>query len=277
MSASATHYTVACVQTNPGFGEVEANLDVVETLIEGVEADLIVLPELFASGYSFRDADEALELAEPFPTGPTLRRMVRWSEATKGVIVGGYPERDELKAYNAAAVVANGEPLTSYRKIHLFGFEQEVFEPGDRPFPVVEHHGLNVGVMICFDWIFPEASRALALQGADVIAHPSNLVLPGLCQRAMCVRSIENRVYTATANRYGDEHREPRKALAFTGASQIIDVTGERMAQAQASGDEVVTANVDVALARTKRVASGNDILRERRPEWYRALVHKPQ
>ena len=75
-------------------------------------------------------------------------------------------------------------------------------------------------MLICFDWRFPETSRALALLGADVIAHPSNLVFPN-AQKAMLTRSLENRVYTVTANRTGTERR-PGGTVPFTGRSQIV-------------------------------------------------------
>jgi predicted amidohydrolase len=126
--------------------------------------------------------------------------------------------------------------------------------------------------MICFDWIFPEAARVLALGGADVIAHPSNLVLQW-CQRAMRVRALENGVYAVTANRVGTEHRPPRPALAFTGHSVIVDPLGEVVGEGPGDDEALLAATVDVARARDKYVASGNDRISERRPEWYETLL----
>jgi predicted amidohydrolase len=264
-----TRYTLACLQTAPVFGAVTANLDAAEAALGDRRPDVLVLPELFASGYSFRDRGELLELAEPFPDGETTRRLLAWSSATGGMIVAGYPERDGDRVYNAAAIVAAGEPLGSYRKIHLFGFERDTFDPGDRPFPVHEHRGLRVGTMICFDWIYPEAARSLALGGADVIAHPSNLVLPGWCQQAMCTRALENRVFTATANRFGTEERPPRPRLAFTGASRIVGPSGSPLADAPPDAPALLHVEVDAAQARDKQVPSGNDLFVERRPDFY--------
>jgi predicted amidohydrolase len=264
----ATH-VLSLLQTAPAFGAVRANLDAVEEAIRGLRADLLVLPELFATGYSFRDRAELAALAEPYPEGPTIQRLLAWSEATGGVIVAGYPERAHGGIYNAAAVVAAGRPLGSYRKVHLFGFERETFDPGEGPFSVHEHAGLRVGTMICFDWMYPEAARALALAGADVIAHPSNLVLPGWCQQAMCVRALENHVFTVTANRHGTEERAPRPPLRFTGASRIASPLGTVLADGPAEGDVLLRVEVDVALARCKRIPSGNDLFAERRPDRY--------
>jgi predicted amidohydrolase len=128
---------------------------------------------------------------------------------------------------------------------------------------------MRIGTMVCFDWIFPEACRSLALAGAEVVAHPSNLVLPGLCQRAMPVRALENRVYTVTANRVGEERRPPRPALRFTGESLIVGPGGEALARGPAEGTALLRAGADLAEARSKRVASGNDLFAERRPEAY--------
>ncbi len=262
-------HRIAALQTDPAFGAVTANLDAVEQAIAGVRASLLVLPELFATGYSFVDRAELLDLAEPFEGGETTERMKAWSLATGGVIVAGFPERDGDKVYNAAAVVAEGELVDCYRKIHLFGFEHEIYEPGDRPFAVHERGGLRVGTMICFDWMYPEAARTLALRGADVIAHPSNLVLPGWCQQAMLVRALENRVYTVTANRFGTEHRPPRPALHFTGTSRIANPRGEAVTDAPAVGVTLIDANAETVYSRDKQVPSGNDILAERRPAFY--------
>jgi predicted amidohydrolase len=268
---SEDHATYSCsaLQTSPAFGAVTANLDAVEALIEGLRSDLLVLPELFASGYSFVDRDELVSLAEPFDGGETTERLKRWSRSTGGAIVAGFPERDGDAVYNAAAVVANGELIDCYRKIHLFGFERGLYEPGDRPFAVHECGGLRVGTMICFDWMYPEAARTLALRGADVIAHPSNLVLPGWCQQAMLIRALENRVYTVTANRFGTERRPPRPELQFTGTSRIANPRGEVVADAPALGDTLLHASIETVLARDKQVPSGNDVLAERRPAFY--------
>lgn len=261
--------TVAALQTSPAFGDVPANLAALRLALREVTADLIVLPELCSTGYAFRDRDEAVALAEPFPTGPTVRLLLEVSLRTGGVVVGGYVERDGARVYNAAAVVAAGRPLLSYRKVHLFGFEREVFDAGPGPFPVVEHQGLRVGVMICFDWRFPEAARTLALAGADVLAHPSNLVMPH-CQAAMVTRCLENGVYAVTANRVGTEHRPPRPPLTFTGSSVIVSTHGETLARGPVGEPALLTAAIDPAQARDKRLASGNDVFAERRPDTYR-------
>lgn len=261
--------TLAALQTSPRFGAVAENLAEARALLGDEKPDLLVLPELCSTGYVFRDRAEALALGETYPDGPTVRWALETSAATGGVVVAGYVERAGARVYNAACVAAAGAPLLSYRKVHLFGFERECFDPGEGPFSVVEHRGLRVGVMICFDWRFPEAARTLALAGADVLAHPSNLVLPH-CQAAMVTRCLENGVFAVTANRVGAEHRPPRPPVAFTGSSVIVGRDGATLARACADRSERLLVRADTDLARSKRIGSGNDLFAERRPDTYR-------
>jgi predicted amidohydrolase len=122
--------------------------------------------------------------------------------------------------------------------------------------------------MICFDWIFPEAARSLALLGADLIAHPSNLVLP-YCHAAMVTRALENGVFTATANRVGTESRAGR-SLTFTGGSRIIDPRGRVLAEAGTATEETLVVDLDPAAARDKMITDHNHRLADRRPGLYR-------
>lgn len=260
---------LAALQTHPRFGDVAGNLAEATQRLSEARPDLLVLPELFSTGYAFRDRAEALALSEPFPDGPTARWIVEQSARTGGLVVGGFVERAGAAVYNAAAVAAAGRPLLSYRKVHLFGFEREVFDPGPGPFPVVTHGGLRVGVMICFDWRFPEAARTLALAGADVLAHPSNLVMPH-AQAAMVTRCLENVVYAVTANRVGSETRPPRPTLTFTGASVIVSPRGETLARGSVGEPALLSAPCDPGWSRNKALSSGNDVFRERRPDAYR-------
>ena len=129
--------------------------------------------------------------------------------------------------------------------------------------------------MICFDWIYPEAARTLALEGAQVIALPANLVLPH-CQAAMVTRSVENRVFSVVANRAGTDRREGLEPIAFTGSSRIIGPDGEILVELEPDEEAVRVVEIDPTLAADKTVASGNAIFAERRPELYSALT-RPQ
>ncbi|MDQ7041847.1 MAG: nitrilase-related carbon-nitrogen hydrolase [Rhodothermus sp.] len=264
---------VAYLQYNPVYLEVAHNLARVETLLKGVDADLIVLPELFASGYFFRSSDDLAAVAEPIPEGPTIRWMLDWCRRKQTVLVGGLPEHHNGRFFNTAVVVGPDGLIGSYRKVHLFYEEKLHFNPGDlgfRVFDVPDPNGQSyrLGVMICFDWYFPEAARTLALQGADIIAHPSNLVRPD-CPRAMPIRALENHVFTVTANRYGTESNG-RETLKFIGQSLICDPAGHILKAAPPEGDQVGIVEIDPRKARNRRITSYNDLFEDRRPAFYR-------
>jgi len=125
----------------------------------------------------------------------------------------------------------------------------------------------KIGMMICFDWIFPEVCRSLALKGAQIICQPANLVLPH-CPLAMRVRSLENRIFTVTANRVGTEEKEGEK-LTFIGMSQILNTKGEILIQAGSDKEEAMSVEIDLNDALDKKITDYNDVFADRRPEFY--------
>jgi len=266
---------IGFVQFNPAFGEVEKNLSNASSLIEGVKADLLVMPELFNTGYLFTSRKEALDLAEEVPGGRTTEALARMAKKSGAHIVAGLAERDGDEIYNAAVLVAPGAHVATYRKIHLFFEEKLWFSPGDKKPAVYDIGHCRVGLMVCFDWFFPETTRILALQGADVICHSANLVLP-YCQDAMITRCLENRVFAVTCNRTGSEERGGKK-LVYTGRSQIVDPRGNVLYRAGRETDEVHVTELDVTTARDKQLNEHNNLFSDRRPRFYGALVQKLQ
>ncbi len=262
--------TVAAVQTSPAFGCVDANLDQALALIPG-GCDLAVLPELFATGYQFRSRDEVAAFAEDLGpgtvAGPVVTRLGAHAAATGTTLVAGLVERDGPRLFNSAVLLRPDGTHDAYRKVHLFLDEKLLFDPGDRPFPVFRACGTTVGLMICFDWIFPEAARSLALGGAKVIAHPCNLVLPW-CQEAMVTRCLENAVHAVTANRVGCEDRTGSE-LVFSGGSQVVAPRGERLARLPSTGTGAAVARIEPGTPDTQ-LTLRNDVLGDRRPGLYR-------
>jgi predicted amidohydrolase len=184
--------------------------------------------------------------------------------------VAGLAERaPDGRIFNSAVAVDRDGFKGLYRKIHLFNREKEWFAPGDSGFVVLPLAGARVGLMICFDWIFPESARTLALLGAQVIAHPANLVLP-FCQAAMVTRAVENRVFTITANRIGTEERGGA-TLTFTGGSRVVAPDGTVLADAPADSAHAAVAEIDPVRADDKRATPKNDLFEDRRVEFYRA------
>lgn len=260
---------VAYAQMKPALLEPEVNYSKAEELIrEAVDrgAQLVVLPELFDTGYNFESRDEVDEAAGQIPDGPTTQFLMELSRELGVFIVAGTAEKDEKgRLYNSAVMtgpIGSGY-IGKYRKIHLFYREKLFFEPGNLGFHVFNIGIAKVGVMVCFDWFFPESARTLALKGADIIAHPSNLVMP-YAPRAMPIRALENRVYTITANRIGEE-----RGLRFIGKSTIASPKAEVLAMGSEDREEVAVIEVDLSLARDKRLNDINDVFADRRPEFY--------
>jgi predicted amidohydrolase len=261
-------FKVGFAQFCPLRRDVAQNIARLQTLLRGVRADLLVLPELANSGYLYATPEELAPYAERGDgSGPFLSALRMLAAPMGGVIVAGFAEQGEEGLYNAAAAVGGEGVLQVYRKTHLFGGEKDLFRPGDSGFRVFTYRGVRIGMMVCFDWFFPESARTLALRGAQIVAHPANLILP-YCQQAMVIRSLENAVFSITANRYGEEELNG-KGLRFTGGSQLLDTKGNRLLQAPTEGDCVALHEIDPALADDKVVAGRNHLFRDRRPEMY--------
>lgn len=261
-------FQIALVQFSPLRKNVRANLTKIDHLLDGIKADLIVLPELSNSGYLYDSTESLLPFSESNDgSGAFLSSLQAAARKTDGVIVAGYAERQETSVYNSAAAISPDGVISNYRKTHLYAAEKNLFMPGDTGFQVFSWKNVKIGMMICFDWIFPEAARTLALAGAQIIAHPANLVLP-YCQDAMVTRSIENRVFTITANRIGRE-KLGKLRLHFTGQSQMTTPDGEVLFRGPKDKSTVHVTAIDPKAALDKQISDMNDIFEDRRVEQY--------
>lgn len=267
---------VGLYQSSPTFGDVKRNVgDAIEALSRA-SMDLVVLPELFNTGYQFISREEVASLAEEIPNGFTCRSMIDLARKKKIHIVFGMAERDNDKLYNSAVLVGPNGFIGGYRKTHLFFEEKYFFEPGDTGFRVWDIGQAKIGIMICFDWLFPESARILALKGAQIICHPANLVLP-YCQYAMPVRCLENRVFSITANRVGTEQRGQKLPLTYTGSSIIVDPLGNVLAQLTDTEVGTAAVEIDPEKANDKKITEYNHVFDDRRPELYGALLSPPR
>ncbi len=261
---------VGYIQTSPVFGEKERNFNEVKKQSKNLKADLIVLPELFATGYTFTSKEEAVSLAEDLKS-ETAQFLIEMAKTTEAVLVAGFIEKARGSIYNSAMIASSEAVLGSYRKIHLYNKEKFWFSPGNKPLNVYKIKGVNIGIMICFDWIFPETARTLALLGADIIAHPANLVMP-FCQKAMTIRCLENRVFAITSNRIGEEKRGDNH-FKFTGRSQITSCDSEILSTAPTDENFVDIIDIDILKAKDKKLNKINDIFEDRRVEFYNAIL----
>ena len=258
---------IALVQNKPVFGDKKGNVASLIARMDSVKADLYILPELSYSGYQFISKEEAASLADPLDS-ESLDAFRKASRQRDACVVLGLPEKAASgKLYNSSlALLPDGREYL-YRKTHLFYKERLFFEPGDLGFTLFEFRGAKVGMAICFDWFFPESFRTLALKGADIIAHCSNLVMLS-CQQSDFAAAVQNRVFIATANRVGTEAREA-ESLTFTGESVLVSPKGEYLLRGPKTEEAVLLAEIDPALARSKRINAMNDVFAERRPEFY--------
>jgi predicted amidohydrolase len=262
------------MQFSPLFGRKEENIERVINSLRGAKADLLVLPELFSTGYLFLNEEELRRSAETIPDGPTVSKFLELAKKENTNFVLGIAERADDKLFNSSVLLTPKGDCFVYRKLHLFDREKKFFNPGDKELEVFDIGEAKIGMMICFDWIFPEVARSLALKGADIICHPSNLILPH-CQDAMVTRCIENRIFAITSNRTGTEKiGDPAEGgggveLTFTGKSQIINPKGRILAKANVFEEKLSVIEIDPSLAKDKKVTPNNHIFEDRRREFY--------
>lgn len=260
---------LSVIQFKPQFGELESNFEKIKAYSENIDSDILLFPELAFSGYDFKNREEAIGHSEEFRTGYT-RELQSISSKSNKIICVGFAERKDNKLFNSAVVLfPESKYSITYHKVHLFFRERFVFDEAEKGYFVVNYpdFDINIGPMICYDWRFPEASRTLALKGADVILCPSNLVTK-VWDIATPARALENKVYFAVANRIGSENRNGNE-LEFNGGSVIHGFNGNNLAKASYSNEEVISAEIFPEQTRKKSFNEFNDIFTDRRPKFY--------
>ncbi|MBW1596790.1 carbon-nitrogen hydrolase family protein [Streptomyces sp. JJ38] len=228
-------------------------------------ARLLVTPELSLTGYALGDA--VAGLAEP-ADGPSARAVGRIAAEHGLAIHYGYPERDGAAVYNAAQLIGpDGTRLAGYRKTHLFGpYETARFTPGTEPVVQAELDGVRLGLLVCYDVEFPEAVRAHALAGTELLLVPTALMRPyEIVPRSVVpVRAWESQLYIAYTNRHGSEGEH-----VFAGMSCLAAPDGTVRVRA-GGGEDLIVADVDTAALAASRAE--NTYLADRRPELYTSL-----
>lgn len=257
---------VGILQFAPVRGEVDTNLKNIRKFLIRRKFDLAVLPELATTGYNFNSRDEIRKLAEN-KRGKSFRFFENLAVSTGGAIVWGTAEKSRDKLYNSAVLTTPEGKHHIYRKTHLFFREKLIFDPGNTGFKVFSWRGIRIGLMICYDWIYPEAARTLALKKAQIICHPSNLVMH-YCQDAMVTRSLENGLFCVTANRIGTEEI-PDLSLTFTGRSQMTEPKGDRILRFSHAEQAFKVVKINPELSDTKNVNRHNSLIADRRVEFY--------
>lgn len=269
--------TVAVAQTDPIIRDRAANLSVIEGMTRQAAAggaQLILFPECALTGYGYATADEALEDAESIP-GPATKQLAQLAAEVDIHIVFGMIERDGDRIYNSAAILGPDGLVGVYRKTHLpFEVLDRFAAPGDLGLPVFDTPLGRIGVLICYDLRFPEPARILALRGADIILHPTNLPYGGAPQPEFMyqTRAAENRVWVLSADRVGTE-----RGITFIGRSAIVDPTGKRLREGSGESQELLMAEIEPASARNKDLIFEPGVyelhpFKDRRPDLYEEL-----
>ncbi len=267
---------IVCRQLAPETGNLAANRQLANHAIEqsiDAAADVVILPELITSGYSFESRAEA----ESLSITPDDQIFADWAAlAAKGsaVVIGGFCEiRPEGGVYNSAAVVDASGVVAVYRKLHLWDTEKDFFTPGSAAPPVLDTAFGRIAVVICYDMEFPELTRSIALRGADLLAVPTNWPLvyrpegerPPETQIAIAAARV-NRMSIACCDRVGTE-----RGQEWTGGTAIINQSGWVVSTA---GDgDIACADIDLTLARDKQLAAMAHAFGDRRPEFYGAVT----
>lgn len=263
---------VATIQMDIRFGDVIYNVNHAIELIGESKSRLIVLPELFNTGYLFDSPEEILSLSED-TTGFTISSLHKIAKEKNCYISGGFAEKEGDKVYNSSFLIGPDGLCGIYRKIHLFRDEKRIFQSGNLPLKLYTIDGFKIGLMICFDWLFPEISRSYALMGADIICHSANLVLP-FCPDALITRALENRIFYILSNRIGSE-KMGDKILRFIGKSEIVAPDGDVLLRAGADTEGIFEVEIDPLLARDKNITPLNNIFEDRRCDIYSPSILK--
>ncbi len=256
------------IQFRPEFANEHANTVKVDKILEQVKAsDIVVLPELANTGYNFLNRQQAFSLAGRPEKSQFVEMLAQHAQKNKQIIVTGFHELSGDKLFNSSLMITEGGIVGTYRKVHLFMHEKEIFASGDLGFPVFDVNGLKLGMLICFDYLFPEAWRIMGLRGARIVLHPSNLITQN-ARIAIPAQAMTNRFFIITANRIGTE-----RTVTFNGHSFITDPSGKVVAQLPHNKEDVLTYDVNVSMAEDKLITPLNHVFEDRFPDQYREIL----
>ncbi len=274
---------IAVIQMAPVVGDKSKNISKTIDLLDKAAsqgAGLAVLPELCNTGYAFNSRRELLALSEKVPEGDTSAALIDNAKKNNIYIVAGIAELDDNIVYNSAIVVGPEGYIGIYRKNHLWYKEKLLFETGNMGFPVYDLPFGKLGIQICYDFCFVEGVRILALQGADIVAVPTNWPAgdpkstwdaQGYCMGnyRSIVHSNANKVYIACANRVGEE-----RGHRFSGCSIITGPAGWPIAgPASKDSEEILYADVNILEGRRMRMLNLDESLQDRRTDFYDLML----
>jgi predicted amidohydrolase len=231
------------------------------------DADLLVCPEMSATGYNIGLA--AIEALAEAPDWPIFQRLSALAREHGIALVYGYPERAADGIFNALqAIGPDGSSLAGYRKCHLFGdLDRSLFAAGGEPLVQFTLDGWRIGLLTCYDVEFPEAVRVHALGGTDLLVVPTGLMSPfdEVANLLVPARALESQLFVAYANRCGTEGD-----LDYLGSSCVVGPDGHDIVRA-GRDEQIVYAEISTRTLVASRAE--NPYLVDRRPELYADLA----
>jgi predicted amidohydrolase len=263
----------ACIQMNISLCSKHENLERALFLAEEAvskDAELLVFPEVFSTGFCY---DRIGKVAETI-SGPTLEVLRAFSKEHNCILAGSMIEKrenDQISQgkefppqFNLGFCLESGKLAGTHRKTHLYGPEKEHFAHGDFITPIrLEKHNLSIGLIICNELRYPEVSRKLALEGADILV--SSAEIPdffGYSWRTISLaRALENELPHIACTRAGKD-----KYSTYFGGSFITDAWGRVLAEAREK-ECVLIGEID--LEEAKEMRRTTSIFEDRRPELY--------
>jgi predicted amidohydrolase len=255
-----------------------------------IGTDLLVLPEQSLQGYIWGLAHEITSEereyhfaeSETVP-GPTTGRLAALAKKNRMTIVFGMTERDDRALHNSAVVVTPGGSVRGFRKVHLPGDEALIYGAGDN-WPIFETPVGRLGILICYDALFPESTRELTLGGAEILVMPTawprftnypdrekdaNSIKDTVAKRYFAcnvARALENQRVFVAANQVGVDDKS---GIEYAGHSQIVAPSGLVIADS-GDGEGLAVAKVDTARATEEAIRDSFDYLKDRASESYR-------
>ncbi|MEH6549279.1 MAG: carbon-nitrogen hydrolase family protein [Pseudomonadales bacterium] len=270
--------TVAAIQMEPRLNDKAGNMAKALSCIDEASAAgarLVIFPECALTAYVFEDSTETAAAAESVP-GPSTEILTKKAKEKDVYIVAGMVETHESGFYNVSVLVGPEGYIGKYRKMHPWYPAEEAWPitrgESDQGFPVFKTEIGNIGMCICYDMWIPETARMLALNGADIIAFPTNTVAvpagEAVFDHVLRTRALENHVWIVGADRIGVEREVP-----FAGRSQIVDPYGNVMVEASADREEIIYADIQPAIASNDKMLvpelPAADLWWIRRPDSY--------
>lgn len=248
---------IGFLQYNVKQYDPSGNLSFIEAKVNDLKFDLLVLPELFTTGYAFDSKEDIFPFGENLAESPTVKFLIELMQNCDGYITGSIPELDNGKLYNTSILVGKEGLVASYRKIHITDYEKRAYSAGNS-FVVQKCNKVPVGLTICFDCWFAPLSSRLKLDGAEIICH-SACFGGDITPKIIPIRALENQCFYISCNRIGSELFGDSPE-SYCGRSQIVNPSGEVIFSAD---DKECLAILDIDISDTKKTKLGSLISKD--------------